>query len=79
MPTVYGEIFPEIKQYCGVPLRLLKSIYGMTLSGKYWYHGLQEFQIQIGFTQSTVIRCLFHKMCPVGSQIILLDYVDNLL
>ncbi len=31
----------------------------------------------MGFTQSTVMRCLFHKMCPDGSQIILLDCADD--
>ncbi len=31
----------------------------------------------MGFTQSTVMRCLFHKMCPDGSQIILLDCTDD--
>ncbi len=51
----------------------------MTLSGKYWYQELQEFLIQMGFTQGTVMRCLFCKTCPDGSQIILLDYVDDLL
>ncbi len=35
-PTVYAKILPEYKEYFGGPLRLLKSMYGMTLSGKYW-------------------------------------------
>jgi hypothetical protein len=54
-------------------------MYGMALSGKYWYQELQEFLIQIDFTESTVMRCLFHKTCPDGSQIDLLDYVSDLL
>ena len=33
----------------------------------------------MGFTQSTVVRCLFHKEFSDGSQIMLLDYVDDLL
>ncbi len=79
MPAIHGEVFPDIKQYCGKPLRLLKSMYGMTLSRKYWYQELQEFLIQMGFTQSTVVRCLFHKKFSDGSQIMLLDYVDDLI
>ncbi len=31
----------------------------------------------MGFTQSTVVRCLFHKEFADGSQIMLLDYVDD--
>ena len=34
MPAVYREIFPELKDYCGVPVRLIKSMYEMSLSGK---------------------------------------------
>jgi hypothetical protein len=76
LPAIYGSLFPEFKQYCGVPLRLLKSLYGMTLSGKYWYQDLMEFLVSIGFTQSTVIRCLFFQKYPDGSVIFLLNYVD---
>jgi hypothetical protein len=79
IPAIYGSIFPEFQQYCGVPLRLLKSLYGMTLSGKYWYQDLMEFLVSIGFIQSTVIRCLFFKKFPDGSVIFLLNYVDDML
>ena len=43
LPAMYGSIFPEYQQYSGMPLRLLKSMYGMTLSGKYWYQELMEY------------------------------------
>jgi hypothetical protein len=79
LPAVYGEIFPEFKEYCGRPLRLLKSMYGMTFSGKYWYLDLQEWLLSDGFTQSEVIKCLFFKTFEDGSQIFLLDYVDDML
>jgi hypothetical protein len=79
LPAIYGSIFPEFKKYCGAPLRLLKSLYGMTLSGKYWYQDLMEFLVSIGFTQSTVIRCLFFQRYPDGSVIFLLNYVDDML
>ncbi len=51
----------------------------MTLSGKYWHQDLQEFLIQVGFTQSTAVRRLLHKAYPDGSQIIVLDCVKKLL
>jgi hypothetical protein len=79
IPAIYGSIFPEFQQYCGVPLRLLKSLYGMTLSGKYWYQDLMEFLISIGFIQSTVVKCLFFKKLTDGSVIFLLNYVDDML
>jgi hypothetical protein len=53
MPAYYGSIFPEFKQYCGTPLRLLKAMYGMTLSGKFWYQDLLEFLVSMG--QSFVV------------------------
>ncbi len=79
MPTYYGSIFPEFKQYCGTPLRLLKAMYGMTLSGKFWYQDLLEFLVSMGFLQSTVIRCLFYQKYSDGSVIFILNYVDDML
>jgi hypothetical protein len=37
LPKFYGEVFPEFKEYCGKPVLLVKAVYGMALSGKYWY------------------------------------------
>ena len=79
MPSVYGELFPEFKEYCGVPLKLIKSMYGMTLSGKWWYQELQEYLISNQFDQSTIVRCLFCKVYLDGSVVSLLEYVDNML
>ena len=73
LPAIFGSLFPEFKQYCGVPLRLLKSMYGMMLSGKYWYQDLMEFLVSIGFIQSIVTRCLFFQKYEVGSVIYLLN------
>jgi hypothetical protein len=79
LPSIYGSIFPEFKQYFGTPLRLLKAMYGMTLSGKFWYQDLLEFLVSMGFMQSTVIRCLFYKKYSNGSVIFILNYVDDML
>jgi hypothetical protein len=35
LPSVYGDIRPEFKDYCVKPLRLVKSMYGMAYFGKY--------------------------------------------
>ena len=79
LPAFYGELFPDIKAYCGVPVRLIKSMYGMALSGKYWYQELQEWLLENGFIQSKVIACLFWKTFEDGSKVYLLDYVDDCL
>jgi hypothetical protein len=54
-------------------------MYGMKLSGKYWYQDLIEFLKSIMFTQSTVIWCLFYRRKEDGSVIFLLNYVDDML
>jgi hypothetical protein len=79
LPTVYGDLWPEYKKYSGVPLRLIKSMYGMTLSGKYWWQELQEFLVQKAFVPSTTVPCFFSKHFDDGSFIKLLNYVDDLL
>jgi len=38
----------RVKEYCGTSLRLVKSMYGMTFSGKYWNQELMEHLVQIG-------------------------------
>jgi len=59
IPLIFGNLFPEFKIYCGTPVRLAKSIYGMTLSGKYWWLDLLEFLLSIGFKPSKSVPCLF--------------------
>jgi hypothetical protein len=34
IPAIIGSLFPEFKPFCGKPVRLAKSMYGMTLSRK---------------------------------------------
>ena len=54
-------------------------MYGMSLSGKYWYQELQEWLLENGFKQSKVIACFFWKKFADGSTIYLLNYVDDCL
>jgi hypothetical protein len=77
LPKVYGDIWPEFKDYCGKPLRLIKSMYGMTYSGKYWYLDLKEWLHEEGFTQSRASPCFFCKVFPDGSYVKLIVYVDD--
>ncbi len=52
-------------------------MYGMTLSGKYWYQDLIDFLASIGFLQSTVVRCLFFQIYEDGTMFFVLNYVDD--
>ena len=48
----YAAYFPEYSQYFGRALKLLKSMYGMTNSGKLFSDELTEWLIKEGFIQS---------------------------
>jgi hypothetical protein len=78
IPAVFGVLFPEYSKYCGIPLRLAMSMYGMTLSGKYWYLDLLEFLLPLNFKPSKNITCLFILIGKKG-KIFLLNYVDDML
>ena len=48
----YADYFPEYAQYFGRALKFLKSMYGMTNSGKLFADELTEWLIEEGFMQS---------------------------
>jgi hypothetical protein len=79
IPQIYGILFPEYKEYCGKPIRLAKSMYRMTLSGKYWFLDLQEHLLQLGFKPSSTVPCLFIKEDEDGDKTYALNYVDDML
>jgi hypothetical protein len=79
IPPIYGVLFPEYKAFCGKPVRLAKSMYGMTLSGKYWFLDLQDYLFELGFIASTTIPSLFMKRETNGHTIYVLHYVDDIL
>ncbi len=79
IPPIYGVLFPEYKDFCGKPVRLAKSMYGMTLSGKYWFLDLQDYLFELGFIASTTIPSLFMKRETNGHTIYVLHYVDDIL
>ena len=60
LPYVFGTLFPEYKEYCGIPLLLVKSMYGQAVNGRYWYEELSEFLVkELGFTISTLAPTLY--------------------
>jgi hypothetical protein len=78
VPAIIGNLFPEFKDYCGKPVRLAKSMYGMTLSGKYWWLDLLEFLLFLGFKSSKFVPCLLFLITK-DSSIYVLNYVDDML
>ena len=48
----YADYISEYAQYFGRALRLLKSMYGMTNSGKFFADELTEWLLEAGFIQS---------------------------
>jgi hypothetical protein len=79
IPKIFGILFPEYANYCGTPVRLQKPMYGTTLSGKYWYLELTVYLVEIGFTASKSVPCLFVKITCDGNNIFVLNYVDDML
>ena len=47
----YTDYFPEYAQFFGRALILLKSMYGMTNSGKLFAYDLTEWLLEAGFIQ----------------------------
>ena len=72
----YADYFPEYAQYFGRALKLLKSMYGMTNSGKLFANELTEWLIEEGFIQSQCQMSIYYKYAHDGSKIVVLSYVD---
>jgi hypothetical protein len=53
MQKLHDEIFPGFKSYCENTVLLNKVIYGMMLSGKYWYEEAKDWMVSVNF-----------KVCP---------------
>jgi hypothetical protein len=79
IPKIYGILFPDYSGYCGVPVRLVMSMYGTTLCGKYWYLDLTEYLLEAGFTPSECMRCLFMQTYANGTKLYVLNYIDDML
>ena len=53
LDSKYADFFPEYRQYFGRPLRLVRSMYGMTISGKLFADELTDWFVkEAGFSQS---------------------------
>ena len=72
----YTDYFPEYVKYFGRALILLKTIYGITNSGKLFADELTEWLIEAGFIQSQCQMSIYYKYAQYGSRIVVLSYVD---
>ena len=68
----YTYHFPEYAQYFGRALILLKSMYGMTNSGKFFTDDLIEWLLEVGFIQSQCQMYIYYKHAPYGSNFFLI-------
>ena len=74
----YGEYFPEYANYVGIPLRLNKSMYGITNSGKLFADEITNLMIdEAGINQSKFQMYVYYKYAPDGSKLVVLSYVDE--
>ena len=73
----YTYYFPEYSQYFGRALILLKSMYGMTNSGKLFADELKEWLLAAGFIQSQCQMSIYYKYALDGYKIVVLSYVDD--
>ena len=73
----YAAYFPEYSQYFGRAFKFLKSMYGMTNSGKLFADELTEWLVEEGFMQSQCQISIYYKYAPDGSKIVVLSYVDD--
>ena len=62
----YTDDFPEYAQYFGRALRLLKSMYSMTNSGKLFANELTEWLLEAGFIQSQCKMSIYYKYATDG-------------
>ena len=73
LDSKYTDYFPEYPKYFGRTLRLLKSMYCMTNSGKLFYDELTEWLLDEGFIQYQYQMSIYYKYAPDG----FLSYVDD--
>ena len=66
----YTDYFPEYAKYFGRSLKLLKSMYGMTNSGKLFADELTEWLLEVGFIQSQCQMSIYYKYAPYGSKVL---------
>ena len=74
----YGDYFPECCNYFVIPLRLNKSICGMTNYGQLFSDDITNLMIDVsGFKKSQFQISIYYKYTPGESNLVVLSYVDD--
>ena len=73
----YADYFTEYSSYFGRDLILMKSIYGMTNSGKLFSDELKEWFLEAGFIQYQLHISIYYKYAPDRTKIGVIFYVDD--
>jgi hypothetical protein len=76
-PAFWADVLPEeFAKYCGVPLELLKALYGYTYSGKRLYEEQEDFLLEQKFIQSP-LHGLWYKRLPSDGIMLVLLFADD--
>ena len=71
----YADYFTEYSSQFGRDLRLLKSIYIITNSGKLFSDEFTEWLVEVGFIKYQCWMSIYYKYAPDGTKIVVLSYV----
>ena len=71
----YAAYFPEYSNYFGRALMIMKSVYGMTNSGKLFAYDLIEWLLDSGFIQYQCHISIYYNYASDGTKIVVLSYV----
>ena len=77
LPSEYAKHFPKFEAYFNRPLLLKKTIYGLTVSAKWWADELTEWLIEVGFQRSSADPSLYCRHDSDGNWIKLIIYVND--
>jgi hypothetical protein len=79
LPRYWTAHMPDdLKPYCGVPLLLMKALYGYIYSGKFLNEEQEEPLISFGM-QSTPMPALWRMHLPGGGVLMVLQYSEDFL
>ena len=73
----YEDCFLEYSNEFGRTLRLLRSVYGMTNSGKLFANELTEWRLESDFIPSQCQKSIYFKFAPDGKKLVVLSYADD--
>ena len=61
LPEEWAELVPEYKDWFGIPLRLVKALYGDATAKKCWDDELSAWLIDYGFERLKAAASIFFK------------------